>query len=898
MNTLENATIRAPSDTDETCAKLTIDDILTPFVFHAIARIGEPYTLSFYIKAETEGEVEAGGKTMAVTTEWTRFVASFVSSSVDVPIYFNTAGTYYMFNCQLEIGNKVSDWRPAAEDTDVTTAKMMAAIELSKSEILSTVSYTYALQTEVDDIQSWRQIATQQITKDGIISTVGNYYAYQSDLSSAETRITAAESKITQNADNISMVVEDGGVISLINQTASSVKIDASKINLNGYVTMTDLSTAGATTISGDNITTGTISADRIDVSELFSRTIDVSGMINIGIGEDVMSLYSGMIKTSGTMHDADGYRYDLETRMGYAYIYQKMTSPTDTSKFTRLYIEHNKISFEGYGNGDGFNGNFFTVKYDIPTSTATINTVGTFTHDGELININPNGLRIAYGNYGFFIRNDGSYTYFMLTDSGNKLGTWNSLRPFAITNSNGHVSIGNGLSVEGGLTTAAILNMGSASKTGTERQIKFQVTSGTYPHYAYLYGGNSNSTTAIGCWDNKNGRGIWSYDDVNNQLVVPPDLYAKAFIVRNNGSLLSTGFIELVGTTPFIDFRYNNSTSDYTSRIIESSSGTLQFIANISGKRGIFYGNYTSTASSRFGSSALEIRENGKVGSAQSDIGYAPSIGFHWSGRIASTLAFHSDGSFRFINQAGTDFSSIFIGALYLGAAPYGQIYTGTSYQLYINPRGSGAVYIGYDNRCVVPPSGDAGVRGNGDNKYTSGHSSYRWKAVYAVNGTIQTSDEREKDFLTDFDLRDFSDFYMSLTPTAFKWKTGTDHKIHLGIGAQTAVARMGERGYDALDYSLIQYDRLEEVSELGLIDRYGMDYQFVNMLTMMQTQKTTREFTTFVTAFKEWKDTVDVDLSLFKDEQDNLKEEVQNLKIELALANQKIAELSAQVA
>ncbi|EHX8732592.1 phage tail protein, partial [Escherichia coli] len=56
----------------------------------------------------------------------------------------------------------------------------------------------------------------------------------------------------------------------------------------------------------------------------------------------------------------------------------------------------------------------------------------------GEIISKSANGLRIAYGNYGFFIRNDGSSTYFMLTASGDNLGTWNSLRPLTINNANG----------------------------------------------------------------------------------------------------------------------------------------------------------------------------------------------------------------------------------------------------------------------------------------------------------------------------------------------------------------------------------------------------------------------------------------------------------------------------
>ncbi|HGD9146150.1 TPA: tail fiber protein, partial [Escherichia coli] len=59
-----------------------------------------------------------------------------------------------------------------------------------------------------------------------------------------------------------------------------------------------------------------------------------------------------------------------------------------------------------------------------LPITGGNLN--GGLTATGEIISKSANGLRIAYGNYGFFIRNDGSSTYFMLTDSGNSLGTYN----------------------------------------------------------------------------------------------------------------------------------------------------------------------------------------------------------------------------------------------------------------------------------------------------------------------------------------------------------------------------------------------------------------------------------------------------------------------------------------
>ena len=72
-------------------------------------------------------------------------------------------------------------------------------------------------------------------------------------------------------------------------------------------------------------------------------------------------------------------------------------------------------------------------------------------------------------------------------------------------------------------------------------------------------------------------------------------------------------------------------------------------------------YGSYSATADIRYGRSGLQIRENDCVQAKQSDIAYAPSIGFHWAGRIAATLLFHSDGNFYFRKQNFTDRATIY---------------------------------------------------------------------------------------------------------------------------------------------------------------------------------------------------------------------------------------------
>lgn len=105
-----------------------------------------------------------------------------------------------------------------------------------------------------------------------------------------------------------------------------------------------------------------------------------------------------------------------------------------------------------------------------LPLTGGTLS--GGLTSSGEIVSKYANGFRIAYGSFGFFIRNDGSNTYFMLTASGDTLGSWNGLRPITINNTSGAVSIGNGLNVTGGVNGSLNGNASTATKLQTARKI------------------------------------------------------------------------------------------------------------------------------------------------------------------------------------------------------------------------------------------------------------------------------------------------------------------------------------------------------------------------------------------------------------------------------------------
>jgi len=85
------------------------------------------------------------------------------------------------------------------------------------------------------------------------------------------------------------------------------------------------------------------------------------------------------------------------------------------------------------------------------------VNGVATFgrsvTANGEFISKSANAFRAISGDYGFFIRNDAVNTYFMLTAAGDQTGGFNGLRPLAINNASGQVTIGESLIIAKGAT-------------------------------------------------------------------------------------------------------------------------------------------------------------------------------------------------------------------------------------------------------------------------------------------------------------------------------------------------------------------------------------------------------------------------------------------------------------
>ncbi|HFI6748840.1 TPA: tail fiber protein [Escherichia coli] len=168
----------------------------------------------------------------------------------------------------------------------------------------------------------------------------------------------------------------------------------------------------------------------------------------------------------------------------------------------------------------------------------------GGLTAAGEIISKSANGLRIAYGNYGFFIRNDGSSTYFMLTDSGNSLGTYNRLRPLIINNANGAVTIGNGLNVTGGINGSLNGNASTATKLQTARKIS-----------GVSFDGSADITLTAENVSAFARRATGTYDDTSG--AVPWNAESGAYnVTRSGASYIVANFYTGVGSCRTLQIR------------------------------------------------------------------------------------------------------------------------------------------------------------------------------------------------------------------------------------------------------------------------------------------------------------------------------------------------------
>lgn len=227
---------------------------------------------------------------------------------------------------------------------------------------------------------------------------------------------------------------------------------------------------------------------------------------------------------------------------------------------------------------------------------------IGTTTHPCELnvegnskansfIATSSNGLRLAYGNYGTLLRNDGSGFFILLTNSGGALdGSYNTLRPFKIDLATGDIQMESNVTITKSFKLSKRLRVDARESATSFGYLKSNIANATNIGIAHLgtnYGGTSDTTkedydmTAISMYRGIVGIGK-EYDYTSLRAIYD----AGVDLGMTKGLLIGSAKVL------YVNNELNISTSAYINGNILTTGGITMYsqrnLKNITDERGL----------------------------------------------------------------------------------------------------------------------------------------------------------------------------------------------------------------------------------------------------------------------------------------------------------------------
>jgi hypothetical protein len=262
--------------------------------------------------------------------------------------------------------------------------------------------------------------------------------------------------------------ISNGRVWTLVN--SSEVSNTTSSDKLTSYEVYTSVADGGST-IRGVTYTVTTIASDHVSSGTSLANSGTAT---RIAYYNSSSSISSGSIITDGSyLRNIGGYNntsYSLSTSSFISESWVRTKGSTgwysedygggwymSDSSWIRSYGSKNIYHNSGILRTDGTfqvgeSGKYFSA------SSSSITASVYFRSSAEIQSTSANAFRAVCGNYGVFLRNDGSNTYILLTASGDQYGSWNSLRPLTINNSTGVCNISGNSATTTKLATARSL--------------------------------------------------------------------------------------------------------------------------------------------------------------------------------------------------------------------------------------------------------------------------------------------------------------------------------------------------------------------------------------------------------------------------------------------------------
>lgn len=300
------------------CAKFVSAE---PFCWKAVKVVqsNTDYWFQFVAKGSADATItiQVGNivKTQAITTDWTRYVIDFpsITNAVDSLYIGFPAGTYWVYNVQLEPAQTPSAWRPAPEDAeDYADKAAQQAVDA---------------QTQLDIFNKLTNNGQAQgiYILDGQLYINGSYIA--SKTITGDKIFGGEITGITMNIGDGVFVIDANGQVTAanINITGGTVQIDTEGALAQNKIILrhTWAGTEKSVMISGDHIIYSSgenkiqIIGDQISITKGTGANVkqvalidNVSGLAGVKLWDtDGVKKFDAFGSGVATIYDANGKR-------------------------------------------------------------------------------------------------------------------------------------------------------------------------------------------------------------------------------------------------------------------------------------------------------------------------------------------------------------------------------------------------------------------------------------------------------------------------------------------------------------------------------------------------------------------------------------------------------------
>ena len=223
--------------------------------------------------------------------------------NLDLSNMNKTAVERYETSITEPIYARIEDSEENIADLALTAEGLGLRLSNAEGNITSLTATAEGLSIQISDAED--DILQLGITADGLATQISN----------AQGQI----SSLQQTVDGFALSASNGSNSSYLYLTSNGIILSSARITFSGMVTFLDLSTSGATTINGGNITTGIIRGITLQGNDIIGGTITGATLRSVSGSDNGLEIYYGAVSRNllvgGIRFDDNGRGTEDEAR-------------------------------------------------------------------------------------------------------------------------------------------------------------------------------------------------------------------------------------------------------------------------------------------------------------------------------------------------------------------------------------------------------------------------------------------------------------------------------------------------------------------------------------------------------------------------------------------------------